>query len=175
MLGVLHTCCATVALLLGAVILLTRKGTVVHVRLGWVYLLSMTAMNLLALFIYHITGGFNVFHIIALISLAMVVAAMVQIAMRAQIPRWLWRHYQYMTWSYVSLLAGACNETFVQVPFMRHLAATWGKGLPLVASAAIVAASAWIIFRCQQAILLKYGWADAETRHEDVRQVRSAD
>jgi uncharacterized membrane protein len=167
MIGILHTCCATLALVLGAVILLTRKGTVVHVRLGWVYLLSMTTMNLLALFIYRITGGLNVFHIIAIISLAMIVAVMVQIAMRGKLRRWLWRHYQYVTWSYVSLLAGASNEAFVHIQFMRRLAATWGKGLPLVASAVIVAASAWIIFRCQRSILMKYGWADAQTVYDN--------
>jgi uncharacterized membrane protein len=167
MLGSIHVLCATTALILWAAILLGRKGTALHVRLGWLYLLSMTCMNLIALPIHRLTGGFNAFHIIAIISLAMVVAAVIQIALRSRLRRWLWRHYQYMTWSYVSLIAGACNEAFVHIPFLRQVSATWGKALPLVASAVIVAASAWIIFRCQRPMLEKYAWADAATQPSD--------
>ncbi len=56
-LGWLHTGCAVVALLTGAMVLLRPKGTAAHRRLGWAYAGSMLGLNVTALLIYRLFGG----------------------------------------------------------------------------------------------------------------------
>jgi uncharacterized membrane protein len=157
LLGILHTGCGVLALLLGAWIFLAWKGTRAHVLAGWAYVASMACLNGSALGLYHLTGGFNVFHALAVFSLAMVAAGVVQALGRRRWRRWLWRHYQYMAWSYVGLLAATCNEAFVRVPPLQRLAAGTAGSLPLLVMAALVAASGVVIFTLQRRVLARYG------------------
>ncbi len=120
MLGIVHVVCSILALPLGAVILLRAKGTRSHIRLGWAYLVCMICVNGLGLAIFHLTGGFNVFHLLAILNLAIIEVAILHIVYRRRMRNWLWRHYQYMSWSYVGLLAGAVNEAMVRVPFLNQ-------------------------------------------------------
>ena len=118
MLGAFHTACGALALLLGVWIFLTEKGTRRHLRIGWAYVGSMACLNGSALVIYRLTGGFNMFHALAIFSLTTVGIGVAQVRWRYRPPNWLWRHYQYMSWSYVGLLAATCNEAFVRVPLL---------------------------------------------------------
>src|SRR4051794_16529617 len=98
--GVAHAGGAVLAIGSGAWVLLTRKGTAAHVRVGWVYVVLMVWVNGSAITIRHLTGRYNFFHILAVVSLAMVLGGVAQVVYRRRIRRWLWRHYQYMCWSY---------------------------------------------------------------------------
>src|SRR5262249_51078971 len=101
MLGVVHTFLGAVSLILGGLIFLRTKGTRAHVRVGWVYFGSIVSVNVSSLFIYQLTGTFNVFHVMAIVSLVMTVSGVLQVRFRSRLRNWLRRHYQYMSWSYV--------------------------------------------------------------------------
>jgi len=75
-LGLVHLACAVVALGAGAGVLLLRKGTRRHRRLGWVYVAAMLGLNLTALLIYRLFGRFGPFHLAALLSLVTVLAGL---------------------------------------------------------------------------------------------------
>ena len=157
-LGMAHAAAGVAALASGAIIFARHKGTALHVRLGWVYVASMAWVDGSALFIRRLTGRFNLFHVLAVLSLAMVCGGVAQVVFRRG-RRWLWRHYQYMCWSYVGLLAATANEACVRVPALRSLTARSGGWPPLIASGAIVAASAAVIALNQRRVLAPF--ADA--------------
>src|SRR6476661_2846417 len=72
-LGWTHTFAAITALVSGAGVLLTRKGTRRHRQLGWIYVVSMLLLNATALMIYRLFGRFGPFHVGAVFSLVTVI------------------------------------------------------------------------------------------------------
>ena len=154
--GVAHAAGGVAAILVGAWILLTAKGTPRHVRAGWVYVACMAWVDGSAFAIRHLTGRINLFHVLAAVSLAMVIGGVAQVVFRRRIRRWLWRHYQYMTWSYVGLLTATANEACVRVPALVGLSARiGGAALPLGSSAAIVGLGAIVILSKQRRVLAR--------------------
>src|SRR3954463_39504 len=142
-LGTIHLSTAIAALLSGAIVLLLRKGTRRHRQAGWTYVASMILLNATALMIYRLFGGFGPFHAAALISLASLSAGTVaavgarrarrrgDAARRATL---LQRHYSFMTWSYVGLLAAAVSEITTRMPALRPRA---GQGAAFAVSVVI--------------------------------------
>lgn len=114
-LGGFHIAAALLAMGTGAVVLLGRKGTRRHRRLGWAYVASMLAMNGSALLIYRLFGGFGPFHVAAIASLGTLVVG-VLVMRRPREPRAVERHYYWMTWSYVGLLAAFVSEVGTRAP-----------------------------------------------------------
>lgn len=119
----------------------------------------MVCLNVTALAIYRLTGAFNVFHLLALISLATLLIGFTSVRRRHSMRRWLWRHYQYMCWSYVGLLAATINEASVRIAPLRQFTASTGPALPLVASLGLVIVSGLIIRGSQDRILKGFGEA----------------
>jgi uncharacterized membrane protein len=113
-LGMAHFTAGCVALVLGASILCERKGTPTHRMIGVGYVLAMLAVNLTALCLYRLTGRFGPFHVLALVSLAIVIRGIVATLLRRE--RWLRTHYYCMAWSHVGLLAAACSEALIRAP-----------------------------------------------------------
>lgn len=129
LLGPLHLSAAVLALISGAAVLVVRpKGARWHRRLGWIYVGAMLSVNATALLIYKLFGGFGPFHVAALISLVGIVFG-TRAAVRARRSRlarqpfaraaWAERHYMWMTWSYVGLLAAFASETITRLPAFR--------------------------------------------------------
>jgi uncharacterized membrane protein len=164
--GIVHTACGTLALFLGAIVFLMAKGTRTHIQIGWAYAACMAAVNATALGIYRLTGHFNLFHALAVASLGMVAIGLAQVVPRRRPRNWAWRHYQYMCWSYVGLLAATNNEAFVRLPALRRLAADTTEALPLLATAALVAVCGAVIVRRQRATLGRYLQNMAASRPE---------
>src|ERR1051326_4159570 len=96
MIGIVHTLCGVLCLIFGGVIFLSPKATRRHRTLGIAYVIAMLVLNLTALCIYHLTGRFNLFHLFAILSLAMVLIGWSQVAFRRHFRRWFYRHYTYM-------------------------------------------------------------------------------
>jgi uncharacterized membrane protein len=159
-LGAIHVGCNILALPLGAIILLRPKATKSHIWLGRIYLACMICVNGFGLAIYHLTGGFNVFHLLAIVNLAIILVAIIHIVYRRRMRNWLWRHYQYMSWSYVGLLAGAVNEAMVRVPLLNREGAGPPPWLQLSATVAILGVSALLIFSMQKRMLTLYSMGD---------------
>lgn len=128
--GPLHLAAALLALVSGAWVLWRPKGTAGHRRVGRVYAGSMLAMNATGLPIYRLTGSFGPFHVAALASLGTLLAGIAP-AWRRRPARWLERHYFFMAYSYLGLLAAAVAEAGTRVSAVRALAggptpAFWG-------------------------------------------------
>ena len=66
----IHVAACAAALMLGAAVAAAPKGTRWHRRAGRAFVASMLTLNLSALGLYRLSGGFNGFHALALFSLA---------------------------------------------------------------------------------------------------------
>lgn len=115
-LGWIHTNFGIVALLAGTAVVLLRKGTRWHRTLGHVYLTSMVALNVSALFIYRLYGHFGPFHWMALGSLFSLVVGMVPVFTRRPKGRWLAFHAAYINGSFVGLVAATAAEITSRLP-----------------------------------------------------------
>jgi len=106
--------------LLGSGIFIARRGTPLHRKLGYAYITSMLTLNISALLLYSRTGDFGPFHIAALISLATLVAGAFPAITRRPRGAWLALHWEFMSWSFVGLLAGAVAETAFRIPGLAY-------------------------------------------------------
>jgi len=114
-LGLIHTLSAVSALLLGPNVFFRRKGTRLHKKLGYSYVISMLMLNLTAFMIYRLFGGWGPFHWLAVVSLATMLAGFIPAFLKRP-KNWIDWHYFSMTWSYVGLVAAAAAETFTRLP-----------------------------------------------------------
>lgn len=114
--SVAHIAVAIAAIVTGALIVGTTKGTYRHKAAGYTYVAAMVALNISALSIFKLTGRFGPFHYAALISLATVLAGFIPVFLRRPSDRWLHLHFQFMGWSYIGLIAGAISEVAVRLP-----------------------------------------------------------
>jgi uncharacterized membrane protein len=136
--GLLHTLLGLAALVLGAAVLLARKGTPAHRRVGRLYALSMVALNATAFLIYRLFGGFGPFHAAALVSLATLAAGWIPIVLRRPRRSWLELHGRFMAWSFVGLLAAFVSEIGVRVPGVPFWPAVVGGTLAVVGGGALM-------------------------------------
>ena len=104
------------ALILGGAMLLCRKGTLSHRRIGRAYTLSMVGMLFTSFLIYRLFGHFGPFHILSVISFVTLAAGFLPAWTRRPSKTWLQRHYQYMSYSYAGLVAATAAEIAVRVP-----------------------------------------------------------
>jgi len=112
----LHVVFAVLSLAFGLRIFTTRRGTPTHRKLGYCYIVSMLIMNVAALLLYARTGALGPFHVAALISLATLIAGAVPAIRRRPQDGWLSLHWEFMSWSFVGLVAGAVAEAAFRIP-----------------------------------------------------------
>ena len=138
LLGALHVGFGVAAIASGAAVLLRRKGTASHRRLGWAYAAAMLGLNGTAMLIYRLFGGFGPFHVAALASLLTLVGGLVPVIRRRPADRWLERHYYWMTYSYAGLLAATMSEIVTRVPGAVFWWAVVGGTLAVLAIGALL-------------------------------------
>lgn len=114
--GWIHLIAATIALFTGTAVLALKKGTSLHIKIGYVYLVSMLIVNLTAFMIYRLFGGFGIFHIAALISLLTVLAGILPALLRKPENNWLGLHLGFMYWSVMGLYAAFAAEVLTRIP-----------------------------------------------------------
>ena len=129
LLGLVHTTTALVALILGLIMILRRKGGRSHRWIGRCYLVAMLALNITALMIYDLYGRFGPFHWMALFSLLTVLGG--YRAARRKVGNWRHPHAYYMTGSFVGLVAATVAEIASRVP-------GWSFGASVVISSTLV-------------------------------------
>ncbi len=119
----LHTASAILAILSGLAILMLRKGTTKHRRIGKVYVTSIVAMCFLSWFIRKINdGAFSIFHLISIQTLLFVTAGLAFLRLRASTRHWyVWR-LRFMLYSYVTLVVTGITQAFEYLPFTSDLA-----------------------------------------------------
>ncbi len=151
LLGVVHLASAVTALASGLAVLLARKGTSGHRRMGWVYASAMATVNVTALMIYDLFGGFGPFHIAAIVSGLTTIAGVIPAVRRKPRRMWIAHHAYWMTWSYVGLAAAAASEIAT-----RYLRIGFGWSVAL-ATFAIVGIGWYVIKTRVPKILLTFG------------------
>lgn len=156
MLSHAHIGLSALSLILGGFIFLNPKGTRLHRCAGMVYSFSMIGLNLAALGIYNLTGHFNFFHFTAILSLAMVLIGWAQPLFFRQSGNWLYRHYVYMCWSYVALVAAAFNEGFVRLPVLKALVHRAGNWVIIATQAVLLCAAAFFINQQKKRVLSRF-------------------
>lgn len=122
-----HIASALIAMVLGVVVLLRRKGDRRHVRLGYAYTVSMILVNVTAFGLYRLFGHFGPFHVAAIISLLTLLAGLRAVIRKPRRTDWLVNHLTYMYWSVIGLYAAFFSELMVRLPLGATFA--WSVGL----------------------------------------------
>jgi len=136
--GLIHLLSAVASLLFGSLVLLMKKGTNRHRLMGYVYVFSMTIMNITAFSIYRLFHGFGPFHIAALASSVTLLMGFVPALFRKKISSWIHYHVFGMYYSAIGLYAAFAAEVVVRIPGIN-----FGMGVSVVS---IIVMTAGIFF-----------------------------
>lgn len=114
--GFIHLIAAVIALLTGTLVLSLQKGTKLHIKIGYVYVISMIIVNGTAFMIYRLFDGFGIFHIAALVSLLTLLAGMIPVLLKKPKKNWLDMYLAFMYWSVIGLYAAFVSEVLTRIP-----------------------------------------------------------
>lgn len=114
--GLTHLLASIIALMSGTAVLLLKKGTGVHKRVGYIYALSMLVLLLTAFAIYRLFGRWGVFHWTAVLSSATLLCGLIPVLIRKPANTYLSLHFGFMYWSVIGLYGAFMAETFVRLP-----------------------------------------------------------
>lgn len=120
--GFIHLIAAIISLITGTTVLALKKGTAIHIKIGYMYIISMLVVNTTAFMIYRLFGGFGVFHYAALLSLVTVIAGAVPAVLRIPKNNWIDLHFSFMYWSIIGLYAAFAAEVLTRIPETPFLA-----------------------------------------------------
>ena len=109
-----HVVAALSALLAGAAVLLSPKGTYTHRKIGTIYVLALVLVNVAALSL-HRENAFGVFHALAVVSLVTLTVGLSPLLLGKRSPAVFATHAYCMTWSYAGLVAAGCGQLAVAV------------------------------------------------------------
>jgi uncharacterized membrane protein len=104
-----HIVAALSALVAGAAVLVSPKGTRRHRAIGASYVVALLAVDVAALSL-HRENSFGVFHVLALVSLVTIVVGMAPLLLCKRSPPIIATHAYCMTWSYAGLVAAGCGQ-----------------------------------------------------------------
>jgi uncharacterized membrane protein len=109
-----HVVAASSALVVGAAVILSPKGTRTHRVIGTVYVLALVLVNVAALSL-HRENTFGVFHALAVASLVTIAVGLSPLLLGKRSPAAVVTHAYCMTWSYAGLVAAGCGQLAVAV------------------------------------------------------------
>ncbi len=112
--GLVHVLTSFVAMVAGAIVICTEKGTSAHRKVGYVFVVNMLALLISAMFIYRLFKGFGIFHIIALVGFVYILAGTIPAVIKMR--GWIKWHSYFMYWSVIGLYCAFTAEIFVRVP-----------------------------------------------------------
>jgi hypothetical protein len=114
--GLIHLLSGIAAVILGGAVLLLKKGTQLHKKVGYVYVASMVVLIVSSFAIYRLFGKFGIFHYLSLVATFSLVAGMLPMFKKVKTPKDYETHFTRMYWSVVGLYAAFAAESFVRVP-----------------------------------------------------------
>lgn len=114
-LGQVHTAFSLIGVFAGGVVFLMTKGTRWHRTFGHIYFTAMTGMIVTSFSIYDLTGSFNGLHWAALLSAITLGMAMFHVLTRRPKNNWMVWHSNWMSWSYVGLIAALFAEIVTRI------------------------------------------------------------
>lgn len=112
--GWIHTILSTVGILVGAEQFIRTRRDRLHRRLGYVYVFAMLIADGAILSVYRFNGHFNVFHVGAIVNVVMIALAIRPMLATPRPRQWRIKHYMFIAWSYVGLLAAALTELVIR-------------------------------------------------------------
>jgi uncharacterized membrane protein len=112
----IHTLFSVAALLAGAYVFFTRKGTTRHKLAGRIYVVSMLFLLVTSFFIFDLFGGFGPFHVLSIVSVVTLALGMFFPLFARKNRGWLIQHYMWMSYSYVGLVMAGGSHLFELVP-----------------------------------------------------------
>lgn len=115
-LGWFHLVTALIAMLAGAFVLSTRKGTRRHKRAGYLCVVSMVLVCGSAMGIYRLTGAFGIFHVTAIVGFATLAAGLLPMFMKSLDRKYKAVHVWFMYYSVLGLYAAFASELSVRIP-----------------------------------------------------------
>ncbi|MTI23218.1 DUF2306 domain-containing protein [Fulvivirga sp. RKSG066] len=113
--GTIHLYSAILAIVFGTYILIAKKGTKTHKKVGFAYVIMMLILNITAFMIYRLFGGFGIFHIAATVSLVTLLAGMIPL-IRKKTNNSIILHISFMYWSVIGLYAAFVSESLTRLP-----------------------------------------------------------
>jgi len=114
--GLIHFVVSIFALIFGTWVLVMRKGTETHRKVGYLYAISMILVIATAFMIYRLFGTFGIFHFAAAVSGITLAGGMIPVFLRKPKNSWLGLHFSFMYWSVFGLYAAFVAETAVRLP-----------------------------------------------------------
>ena len=109
-LGTVHLFAAIAALALGLVVVARRKGDAWHKRLGRLYVVVMLAVAFPVLFVYEITGGPGLFHVLAVASLLTTVLGWSSARRWGRSRAGVVAHGTFMVWSWIGVVTAGLGQ-----------------------------------------------------------------
>ncbi len=113
--GAIHLLFSILSMITGLLVLLLKKGTTRHKRLGYLYAVSMFIVNLTACMIYRLYGRFGIFHWMAVMSCAVLFTGLYPV-IRKKGNNYLLIHFTCMYWSVIGLYSAFMAELFTRLP-----------------------------------------------------------
>lgn len=123
--GTIHTVLAAAGIVLGLVQFLTRKRGSLHRAVGYAFVYAMLVADCAALLVFQFTGVFNILHVGVLTSLACIAAGLWPVLHSPRRTDWREKHYLWISWSYVGLLAAAVTELAVRTLPLGNAGQAW--------------------------------------------------
>lgn len=107
---------ALLAMLVGAFVLATPKGTKRHKQIGYIYVVSMILVCTSAMGIYRLTGKFGIFHATAIFGFLTLAGSMIPMFMKNIERKYKAVHVWFMYYSVLGLYAAFASELSVRIP-----------------------------------------------------------
>lgn len=114
--GFIHLISACLALVTGTMVLTMEKGTKKHIKVGYIYAVSMVVVVATAFMIYRLFGGWGIFHWAAVVSGLTLLAGMIPVILRKPKNNWLDLHFSFMYWSVLGLYMAFVSEMSTRIP-----------------------------------------------------------
>jgi uncharacterized membrane protein len=112
--GAIHTVLSSVGIVVGAEQLIRTRRDRLHRRLGYVYVGAMLVADVAILTVYRFSGHVNVFHVGAIVNIAMIALGLRPMLATPRPAQWRITHYMFISWSYVGLVAAALTELVIR-------------------------------------------------------------
>jgi len=143
--GWIHTALSGTAMVVGAEQVLRTRRDRLHRWLGYVYVVSLLVGDAAILTVFRFNGHFNAFHVGAVANLLCLFMALRPMLARPRPLQWKLKHYMWICWSYVGLLAAALTEFTVRTQPIPGRAAS--IVVTIAATTFVCAVGAWLIGR----------------------------
>ena len=113
--GLIHLIASSLAMVTGSLVLILKKGTKLHKKVGYVYVFSMVTLLITAFMIFRLFNGWGVSIILLCLYGHHLSWNDSRITKETQ-GRWKYLHFTFMYWSVMGLYAAFAAEVFTRMP-----------------------------------------------------------